>query len=173
MKLSAGITQAYERKWSMVNTFTVQFILPPYLDSAIGGISSADINLNIVSMQTPDFTNDPIEIFVANKWVIQNGKDSLYRFSITFRDENQMSLYRKFMAIYNETKQQYFDNVAMTIITYKDGDWYDEDPDKILLYLDGALIEGVSNLSFSNDTENQIAEFTVSFKCNNPAVPLS
>jgi hypothetical protein len=169
MKLSDGITQAYERKWSMVNTFNVQFNISPVLEERVGQINN-DINLNIVSVTTPDFTNDPIEAFIANRWFINNGKDALYRFSITFRDEDQMKLYRKFFAIYNFTKNNYFDDAKMTINISKDADWYGE-KDKILMILEGSIIEAISNLSLSNDTENQIAEFTVNFKCNNPSIP--
>lgn len=168
VKLSEGIKEAYQRKWSMINTFTVQIILPPALIGKVGVLGD-ELNLNIISVLTPDFTNDPIEAFIANKWFIHNGKDQLYRFSITFRDQDQMKLYRKFMTIYNFAKENYFDDIKMTIIIMKDGDW-DNEYDKSLMTLDGALVEGVSNLSFSNDTENQIAEFTVNFKCNAPYV---
>ena len=36
--------------------------------------------------------------------------------------------------------------------------------------LNGTIIESLSNLEFSNDTQNQIAEFTVNFKCVSPEV---
>lgn len=164
MKLSDGIQEAYNRKWAMINTFTVQMFLPDTLEAIVGRIGE-NINLNIISMQTPDFTNDPIESYIANKWFIQNGKDELYRFTMTFRDQDQLSLYKKFMFIYNFSKENYFDDVAMSINIIKDADWGSE-VDKKFLGLEGVLIEAISNVSFSNDTESQIAEFTVSFKCN-------
>lgn len=168
MKLADAVTLAYQRQWSMINTFSVEIHMPPKLEIEVGQITK-DHNINIVSVQTPDFTNDPIETFIANKWFIQNGKDTLYRFSITFRDYNQMYLYSKFMQIYNLTKENYFDDVALTIILYKDSDWLNE-YDRPFMVFYGTLVEGVSNLSFSNDTEAQIAEFTVNFKCNQPVV---
>lgn len=164
MKLSDGIKQAYNRQWSMINTFTVQFAMPPGLVGEIGEFTD-DINLNIVSITTPDFTNDPIETFVANKWRIHNGKDSLYRFTMTFRDQNQMDLYRTFMKMYEYTRSNYFDDCAMTVVVTKDADWGNE-TDKLFSVYSGVLVEAVSNVSFDNNTENQIAEFTVSFKCN-------
>ena len=167
-KLADAINDAYNRRWAMINTFTVEIHLPWYLRGKVGSFDE-DINLNIVSVTTPDFTNDPIEVFVANRWVIQNGKDSLYRFTITFRDHNQMSLYKKFMRIYNLTKENYFDDIKMNIVINKDPDWANESNKKIMHFW-GVLVEGVSNISFSNDTENQIAEFTVSIKCNSPVV---
>ena len=168
MKLSTAISEAYERKWSMANTFTVQIEMPPFLSGKVG-IFTDDINLSIISLNTPDFTNDPIEVFVANRWVIQNGKDALYRFSITFRDHDQMALYKKFVKIYNMTKENYFDDIKMTVYVEKDADWGSEKDMKFSEY-QGVLVESVSNVAFSNDTENQIAEFTVSFKTNSPII---
>jgi len=173
LKLSEGIVKAYNRKWSMINTFTVQIILNDFITRTKNGLGieqfGDDINLSILSITTPDFTNDPIESYIANRWMIQNGKDSLYRFSITFKDYDQMSLYKKFIAIYEATKENYFDDIAITIIVSKDQDWFHEQ-DNPLIYFQGVLIESVSNISFSNETENQIAEFTVNFKCVYPVV---
>jgi hypothetical protein len=163
VKLSEGIQKAYERKWSMINAFTVQIQLPENLIQKVGVIDE-DINLNIISVNTPDITNDPIESFIANKWYIHNGKDELYRFSMTFRDQDQLSLYKKFYSIYKISKENFFDDVAMNININKDPDWKSENI-KLFASYSGVLIEAISNLSFSNDTENQIAEFTVSFKC--------
>jgi len=165
-KLSDAIHDAYERKWSMANTFTVQINIPNYLSNYIGQFDE-NINLNLISVTTPDFTNDPIEVYVAGKWIIQNGKDTLYRFSMTFRDHDQMYLYRKFLTMYRLIKDNYFDDVASEIIISKDADWFNETDAKLLI-LEGSLIEGVSNLDLNNNNENQIAEFTVSWKCTTP-----
>lgn len=167
-KLSDAIHDAYSRKWSMINTFTVQINLPPYLMGLVGKFDE-DTNLNIVSVTTPDFTNDPIEIYTAGRWIIHNGKDALYRFTTTFRDHDQMKLYRKFLAIYSITGENYFDDVACEVIISKDADWFYEN-DSNLLILEGSIVESVSNLSFSNDTDNQVAEFTVSWKCTTPTI---
>lgn len=162
MKLSDGIIQSFARQWSMANTFTIQINIPEFLIDEVGTFTD-DINLNIISINTPDFVNDPIESFIANKWYIHNGRDELYRFNITFRDQDQMDLYRRFLKIYEMTKYNYFNDIAMSIRISKDADWYNEE-ELVLMELNGTLIEGVSNLALSNDTENQIAEFTVSFK---------
>jgi len=168
LKLDQAVVEAYNRQWSMVNTFTVQIDLSPELTDLVGGFRD-DLNLSIISITTPDFVNDPIESFIANRWFIQNGRDALYRYNITFRDYDQMNLYKKFMKIYNFTKTNYFNKASMNIHITKDGDWFNE-LDKKFLELDGTLVEAVSNISFSNDTENQIAEFTVSLKCNKPSL---
>ena len=164
MKLANAVKQAYERAWSMINTFTIQIDLSTNMSNVVGRFTE-DINLNIISFNTPDYTNDPIASFVANKWLIYNGRNQLFRFSITFRDQDQMLLYRVFCKIYNYTGQNYFDDSAMTITITKDADWFQES-DKKFMILEGVLIEGISNVSFNNTTENQIAEFTVNFRCS-------
>lgn len=171
MNLKDGITKAYETQWSMINTFTVQFDFGvnfnmkqlckvPFDDS---------LNLNIVSLTTPDFQNSPIETFIGNRWRVQNGRDELYKFSITFRDKDQMRLYKSFYDMYRETKEQYFDHCCFNVGIIKDADYYDETDVKIM-NLGGSIIESLSQLQFSNDTQNQIAEFTVNFKCIMPSV---
>ena len=169
MNLKDGITKAYETHWSMVNTFTVEFNFPIYLERFLKVRFDDSINLCIKSVNTPDFQNSPIEAFVGNKWRIQNGRDELYKFSITFRDKDQMRLYKSFYDIYKETREQYFDNCSFDVIIYKDADYYDE-TDKKFMALNGTIIESLSQLQFSNDTQNQIAEFTVNFKCIAPNI---
>lgn len=171
MKLKDGITAAYNTHWSMINTFTVSFNFGRNFNMTRLQKTKFDdsINLNIVSVTTPSFQNTPIETFIGNKWRIQNGRDELYKFSITFRDKDQMRLYKSFYNMYRETKEQYFDNCCFSVILYKDADYYGES-DKKFMELNGTLIDSVSQLQFSNDTQNQIAEFTVDFKCVSPNI---
>lgn len=171
MKLRAGIVKAYETHWSMINTFTVNFNFGRNLNMQRLLKTKFDdsLNLHIVSLTTPDFQNTSIETFIGNRWRIQNGRDELYKFSITFRDKDQLRIYKSFYNLYRETKEQYFDNCSFSVIIYKDADYYNES-DKKFMELNGTIIESVSQLQFSNDTQNQIAEFTVNFKCVSPNI---
>jgi len=171
MKLKDGITKAYETHWSMINTFTVEFQFGKNLNmkNLLKTKFDDSINLHIVSVDTPSFQNNPIETFIGNKWRIQNGRDELYKFSITFRDKDQMRLYKSFFNLYKETKEQYFDNCCFSVTIYKDADYYGE-KDKKFMVLNGTIVESLSQLQFSNDTQNQIAEFTVGFKCVSPNI---
>ena len=171
MKLKDGITKAYETHWSMINTFSVNFNFGRNLNMQRLLKTKFDdsLNLHIVSLSTPDFQNTPIETFVGNRWRIHNGRDELYKFSITFRDKDQMWIYKSFYNLYRETKEQYFDNCSFNVTIYKDADYYSES-DKKFMELNGTIIESLSNLQFSNDTQNQIAEFTVNFKCISPNI---
>lgn len=171
MKLKDGITKAYETHWSMINTFTVNFNFGRNLNMQRLLKTKFDdsLNLHIVSLSTPDFENTSIETFVGNRWRIHNGRDELYKFSITFRDKDQMRIYKSFYNLYRETKEQYFDNCSFSVIIYKDADYYNE-RDKKFMELNGTIIESISQLQFSNDTQNQVAEFTVNFKCVSPNI---
>lgn len=171
MNFADGLRKAYDTKWSFINTFNVQFIfVDPITKYDIDWDDDTDgqsINMHIVSIDTPQFTNQPIEVFVANKWITQNGRDELYRFSITFRDRDSMALYRKFMRLYQRTREDYFDYVKFTVLLTKEGDWLNQQ-DKILFSFEDTIVESVSQLQFNNTTENQIAEFTVNFKTTFP-----
>jgi len=183
MILASGLIKAYETKWSMANTFTIDIVLPEAitnnlkkdgkgLDVEFTQEFGTQINLHIVSMDTPDFTNDPIEAFVANKWRVNNGKQSVKQFTMTFRDHNQMSLYKKFIHLYDVAQVSYFDDIAMTITITKDADWAGEN-DQVFMEIQGAIVMAISNLAFSNTTESQIAEFTVTFKCVSISAPMT
>jgi hypothetical protein len=163
MKMSDAIKTAYEKKWSMVNNFKVSFLINDTLAAKIGGSFSEDINIHIKSFESSDLQNNPIETFSNNQWFMHNGHDQLYRFASTFKDSDNMSLYRKFALLYKETKESYFDDVKMSVSVVKESDWYNRAEKEIFLY-EGVLVEAISNLALSNETENEIAEFTVNFR---------
>jgi hypothetical protein len=173
MSFARDIQKIYETKWSYINTFDLRiFNIHEKTKAAIGwdqDVMDRDLVQYVVSVDTPQFTNQPIEVFVANKWVIGNGRDELYRFSITFRDFDQMKLYRKFVQLYQRTREDYFDHVKFTVQLAKDGDYYGQNEQK-LFDLENTIVESVSQLQFNNTTENQIAEFTVNFKTTTPTL---
>ncbi len=173
MKFADAITTAYETKWSFINTFNVEFSFSKKMKDYIGWNDDTDgrnINLHIVKIDTPQFTNSAIEKFVANRWVIHNGRDELYRFSITFRDKNQMELYKKFLLLYQKTREDWFDSSNFSISLSKGADWSGENDNRKFFEFSGVLIESVSQLSFDNTTENQIAEFSIGLKCILPEI---
>ena len=53
----------------------------------------------------------------------------------------------------------------MEIKIYKDADWHNENNVPFMTF-NGTLIESISNISFNNENENEIDEFTVNFKSN-------
>jgi hypothetical protein len=175
MNFADGLSKAYDTKWSFINTFEVQFIFDSEMKQDIGWDDLSDgnnINLHVVSIDTPQMTNQPIEVFIANRWVIQNGRDELYRYSVTFRDRDNMDLYRKFVRLYQRTREDYFDFVKFTVLLTKERDWLAQE-NSVLYEFRDTIVESVSQLQFNNTTENQIAEFTVNFKTTFPNLEMS
>lgn len=173
MELAKAIQKAYDTKWSYVNSFTVHMMFAPATKAFIGWTEqdARDVNLNIISIDTPQFTNSGIEVYTGDRWKIHNGRDELYKFSMTFRDQDQMDLYKKFIAAYLYQKHAYFDDAKMHITLMKDADYINE-TSKILFDFNDVFIESVSQVQFNNTTEAQIAEFTVEFKTPTPEVNL-
>ena len=169
MDLAKGLLKAYETRWSNINSFRVHIRFSPSIKNKIKWTNQDEENiaLNIISIDTPQFQHQPIEIFIADSWKMHTGRDELFRFSLTFRDQDQMSYYTKFVMAYMYQKGDYFDNVKMSISLFKDADYLNES-EKKLFELDNTLIESISQLQFNNTTESQIAEFTVQFKCLSP-----
>lgn len=169
-----SVVNIMKSKWSYSNTYTVEINFSEKMKTKIkwnDDTYGKNINDYIVSVNTPDFSNTPIEIYVGGQYRIQNGKNELYRFSITFRDLDQMTLYRKFLTAYRTQKHWYFDDGKMSVNLIKDRDYYKEN-DRQLLFLGDCFIEGVSNLDINNNNESQVAEFTVKFKSTSPDIIL-
>lgn len=174
MKFIDGLKKAYNTKWSYNNSFRLEFYFDDYLISANKGADIPNdlneyINLHIISFETPQYQNQGIEAFVANKYLIHNNKDELYRFTIQFRDKNQYELYRTFVRLYKKTREDYFDYVKFSIGVFKDADWEGE-YDSFLYYLEDVIVESIGPIQFQNATDNQIGEFTVNFKCVKPQI---
>ena len=171
MDFRAGLSRAYNTKWSYINTFTVEFL---FSDSMIALANWSqdeirDINIHIKSISTPPYTNQPIEAYIGDKWYSHNGRNEMWRFTVSFRDSDKLRLYRKFLTMYMEQKDNYFDEVKTGVKLYKDADYADEGSSLVFDFAD-SMIESVSQVQFSNETEAQIAEFDVEFKCVNPVI---
>lgn len=172
MKLSEGIQKTLNTKWSFINTFDVQFVFNDDIKEITKWVDDTDgknLNLHIINIDTPEFTNQAMEAFIGNRFVIQNGRDELYRITITFRDSDNFNYYRKFVKLYQATRENYFDSIKFTIIISKDADWYGQ-IDQTLFSLEDCIMENVSKLNFSNATENQIGEFSITIKVVKPVL---
>lgn len=169
MSFADELQKAYDTKWAFVNTFRVQFHFSDKMKKL--GVWSlkdeTDMNIFIKSINTPQYTNSPIEVYIGDQWRIHNGRNEMYRFTISFRDKDQLYLYKKFIQTYNYQRTEYFNDIKMTIQLFKDGDYYGEKEKLITTYND-VMIESISQIQFSNETEAQIAEFDVEFKCTKP-----
>jgi hypothetical protein len=171
MDFATAVSKAYETKWDYINSFTVDISFADNVAKAIGWTveDKRNINLNIISIDTPQFSNQPIEVYVGDRWKIHNGRDELYRFSITFRDQDQLTLYRKFVKAYLMQRTEYFDYTKLQIILSKDDDYITSESNRRNLFdFQDTMIDNVSQIQFNNTTETQIVEFSVTFKCATP-----
>jgi len=172
MAFSTDISAIINKKWSMSNTYQVQISFSSEMGKLIGWVDDVegrDINQHIVSINTPDFSNSPIEVYIGGQYRIHNGKDELYRFSITFRDYDMMYLYRKFLTAYRSQAGWYFDDACSIINIIKEAD-YEGEVNTELMTLNDCFIEGISNLDINNNNEAQVSEFTVKFKSMSPVI---
>lgn len=165
MNLADGLLIAQNTKWSFVNSFEVELDIKDALKTKCkwSEVNPERLQLAIISIDTPQLSNNPIEVFTGNQWRYNNGRDELYRFTITFRDYDMMNLYGKFISMYKETKEQYFDDATIDVKIYKMGDYHKETR-RLVMDLSKCIIENVSQVQFNNTTENQIVEFSVGFK---------
>jgi len=171
MDFASGVAAAYNKKWAYNNTFSVQFIFAKYLKTKIGWTSADEkgLDIHIKGVSTPQFTNQAIETYIGDRWRVHNGRNELWKFTITFKDHNQLSLYRKFINTYNAQKIQYFDDIRMTVILLKDADYVSQ-ADSILFTFNDVMIDSVGQVQFSNESDTQIVEFDVEFKCLSPVI---
>lgn len=159
----------------MFNTFSVQIDIDPRLEVLVKQklnlsgekVFGSDLDIHVVKMSTPEFNNQGIESFVANKWRIHNGYDQLYRFTMTFRDHENLALYKRFYEIYEESKHNYFDIVSFKITLRKEADWHGQSDEPFFEY-EGTMIEALGSVTFDNTNESQVVEFDVNFKCVSP-----
>lgn len=174
MKLSDVVTKIQTTKWTRANNFNIiVFPLNPDFASIINWDMSNEmndlINISIIGFDTPNYTNAEIAEFIGNEWRYHVGRDEMMSYQLTFRDSNQMQLYRKFLTAYNKQKGQYFDKIQWMIQLYNSAE--KGVPDKLLFETQTAIIESVSQLQYNHTTENQITEFSVSFKSQPPMHP--
>lgn len=166
MSFSSNVQQAYKRKWSFINNFTCM-ITP--VGAALATASSAlaiswrDQELNIKDVTIPQYGFNPIEQWMTDQYRYAPGQPQAQTISITFRDQNQMELYRSFVRLFHISRSAYPEDCAISIAIYKDADYIGETAKQLVYSAKKAIISGVSQVQFSNETEAQIVEFSVDF----------
>jgi hypothetical protein len=177
------LSEIQNTNWDIINSFEVQITGKGiYNILNLQNLNFQDfqdaINKSVIEVNTPQFNSQNIETYFAAMWRLNNGRDEVYRFSITFRDFNQLALYRLFTKMYFTQTHGYFEDIKFNVHINKtqglnrfNGDNSDNSNDtepQLVFNFDDAIIDSISQLQFSNDTEAQVAQFTVEFKCGNP-----
>lgn len=171
MKFYDAVPEVYKRRWSYIGTFTVQLFMPQALDNVCHWSArfGADVDLNVKDISVPQWGMSVFEDVIADRRVIAYDKFDNFAVTITFRDQDQLSLYRTLSRAFVASRKMYADDCACTIVVIKDAD-YKGESDKKLITFNKCLMTNISQLSFSNETKNQIAEFSVEFACIKPVV---
>lgn len=136
------------------------------------------LSLHLKSLNLPQIGAAQLTSWVGNRWAHNYGAPDQYKFSMTFYDSNQLEFYKMFSTQFREQGYRYFDDYAFNVFVSKDsdyGDRYHNDTTGYqetswrslpLMSLKRCSITNISQINFSNDTENQIVEFTVDFVAN-------
>ena len=171
MLISEMVGHVVNTRWTKINNFSVTIDFENEAFKKICGwtdVRPEDIDKALIDCTTPQYTNQNINQYVLYEYRYHQGRDEIYRFTMTFRDYDQMKIFNLFRTAYIKSKDQYFDKIKMKIVVYMDDDLGVK---KMPIFqTTTAIIENISQLSFSNNTENQIAEFSVSFICNTTEV---
>jgi hypothetical protein len=182
LKISEAVNIIQNKKWTKINNFHVDITFDGKADNEKYGpvdfaklcgwtsntITPDDINAALISVNTTQYQNQTVNQYVSYEWRFHQGRDDLYRFSMTFRDYDQMKLYNLFRTLYIKGKDQYFNKIKMNIkVNLADDYGVKEVP---IFQTTTAIIENISQLQFSHNTENQVAEFSVNFICNTTEV---
>jgi hypothetical protein len=162
MNLDKMVKLAYDTQWTKVNHFTIDMHIE---QEAYSGLLPLDIqpmlNLALTSCTAPALSVTPMENYLGGKWFYANGHPEMAKITLTFRDYDHMTLYKMFTTIYEFSISTYASDLFMTL--HISTDRSEGDPLKFMTF-NNMLIEQISEVSFSNSTENQIAEFSITLK---------
>lgn len=166
LSLHDAISKIQETRWTFTNNFNVQFLFDGNNKLAKRyGLDGLDINLYVKECKIPQIgTSNLIEKFTLDRPRIAMGAWECTTFDFTFKDFDNLDLYKRFVAYVAGERYTYFDQYKFKIKVLKLGDHYGDEPEKHVLTLDNCYITTVSQITFSNDTEAQVLEFGVQIK---------
>lgn len=136
------------------------------------------LSLHLIDLTLPQLTYSLISSYNGKRYSHHTGRPAEYKFNMKFRDSNQLEFYRLFCTQFREQDYRYFDDVYFDVFVSKDSDYGDginigkqtnvdyTKQSSPLMSLKRCLIESISQLNFSNNTQNQHIEFSVDFIAN-------
>lgn len=121
-------------------------------------------NSTIIDINLYDSVADPIEQYINEKYLIAPGRLQSSQISIKFRDRNQNELYKMFHNALYESKREYPDDISFCFKFYAEPSWNETDQ-SVILSAPESIITALSGLVLDNASQNQITEFTVTWRC--------
>lgn len=173
LTLRDALSKARTQNWSFINTFKVEFNFNPKITSELKSLCGFNttnasfmgdtLELCTKSCPMPSFSQSGSEVWQNYEYRQNSGNLELYTFEVTFRDFDMLKLYRFFVTHLMKQRNMYFDDFKFDVTFWKYPDNLDENIIQVVQY-ENCMINGVSGLQFDNETENQIAEFSVTIK---------
>ena len=162
------ISSFANQNWTRNNKFWVEPTfekgakLEAIIRPAISDLKS--FNACIIDINLYDSVADPIEQYINEEYVIAPGRIGSLQVSIKFRDRNQNELYKLFHKAMHDLKREYPEDISTTFNIYSEPSW-NEKSSKLLLTAPDSIITAVSGLTLDSASQNQITEFTVTWRC--------
>lgn len=180
LSLNAAIPKVQKTAWSITSNFEVELTpanstnyIFQYLKWSDNRVSEV-LKTCIKNIDIPQHTADLIEKIMAGEWHISRNEDELYVVNMTFRDFNNGALYRMFKNIWNFGKYSYMEDVKFKLEVYLRDSLYGEShgAKNLLFGTQATWITSISQLQLSYEN-NEILEFSVEFKTNEPYCDIS
>ena len=168
ISLHDAVAKIQGTKWTFTNNFEVQLLFDGG-NTLAGrcGLDSlgSDINLYIKDCIIPQIgTSTMIEKFTLDRPRIAMGVWECTTFDFTFKDFDNLGLYKKFVAYVAGERYTYFDEYKFKVKVIKLGDHVGDADEQHVLTLDNCYITTVSQVTLSNEHESQVLEFSVQIK---------
>lgn len=166
-KLSNIVNTINKVKWSKTCEFTV--VILPNNDGFKNLIRwgnpsemQTSIDITLKDIVLPQYTASMNEELVAGEWHFSRAFNEVFVTTMTFRDFENASVYRRFVNAFIMSEGNYSDNTSFSIEVY-----LDEEKSIQVMGISDAQISSVSSLNLSQDN-SEILEFTVEFRSNTP-----
>jgi len=154
---------AKQPKWQDASKFSISVIGagasilnlpgPDILSMACQGISLAELNTT------------PIEDWIGEEWKFATGRLENYQISITFKDYDNFTLYKKFAYALQEFTRMYPDDQKIDIKIDTSDDFGVNAFQPTVEFKD-CMIIAVSGATLDNSAVASVAEFSVTLKCS-------
>lgn len=133
------------------------------------------INTALLNATTANITSQPIEEWIGGAWVYTNGRPELLQLELTFRDNENMEIYRSFTRLYKLLRNKFPDEIKWSIhllsTTTEVNNQGKETKDKqyytSVCEQRNAILTSISQVSYAKDNPDSFATFTVTFKYAN------
>jgi len=155
--------EAKQKKWQDPSKFSIEMTGAGH--SLIGFPTAEDLSLACQGIQLAELTITPIEQWIGEEWRFAQGRLENYQISITFKDYDDFTLYKKFSEGIQRMTREFPDdckidvkisatdsfqiNTFVPVVTFKDC---------LLISVGGAMLD--------NSAVASVAEFSITMKAS-------